>query len=78
MPVYSRESRSKILSNRSGSGSHAALGISDVINGCIQAGCRIEKREEYPHSNRETDYDIYEHQPVQLPMCFILTARKAS
>lgn len=52
--------------------------MGDVINGCIQAGLRIEKLEEYPHSNRETDYDIYENQAVQLPMCFILVARKAS
>ncbi len=50
--------------------------MADVINGCIQAGLRIERLEEFPHSNRDADYDIYENQSAQLPMCFTLIARK--
>ena len=51
--------------------------MSDILNACIAAGFRIEALEEYPHSNRETLYDIYADQAAQIPqipMCFSLRA----
>ncbi len=51
--------------------------VSDIINGVIKSGLRIDEFTEYAHSNREVDYDVYENQKAQLPMCFTLTATKA-
>ncbi|MDA9008881.1 class I SAM-dependent methyltransferase [Alphaproteobacteria bacterium] len=50
--------------------------VSDIINGAIKSGLRIDEFTEYAHSNREVDYDVYENQKAQLPMCFTLTASK--
>ncbi|WP_428543398.1 class I SAM-dependent methyltransferase [Profundibacter sp.] len=50
--------------------------ISDVLNGCIAAGLQIVRFDEFPHSNREVEYDCYEGQAAQLPMCYLLEARK--
>ena len=47
-----------------------------VATGCAAAGLRIERLEEFPHSNREAEYDRYEARPAQLPMCYALVARK--
>lgn len=44
--------------------------------GRIGAGLRIERPEEFPHSNREAEHDIYETRPAQLPLCHTLIARK--
>lgn len=49
--------------------------ISDVLNGCIAAGLQVARFDEFPHSNREVEYDCYERQAVQLPMCYVLQAR---
>lgn len=51
--------------------------MGEIVTGCVQAGLRISELVEYPHSNRETDYDIYERQAAQLPMCYTLAAVKA-
>ena len=51
--------------------------MGDIVTGCVKAGLRISELVEYPHSNRETDYDIYQHQAAQLPMCYTLAATKA-
>lgn len=45
-----------------------------IVTAIAQAGLRIERLEEFPHSNREVDFDIYEGRAAQLPMCFVLTA----
>lgn len=50
--------------------------LGDVVNGCVGAGLRIERLEEFPHSNREAEYDIYEARPAQFPLCYTLIARK--
>ncbi len=47
-----------------------------IVTGCATAGLAIEGLAEYGHSNRETEFDIYEGQQAQLPMCFTLVARK--
>jgi len=48
--------------------------ISDVLNGCIAAGLQVTRFDEFPHSNREVEYDCYEGQAAQLPMCYMLRA----
>ncbi len=50
--------------------------LSEIINGSIQAGLDIDRIVEYPHSNRESEFDIYTNREAQLPMCFTLTAHK--
>ncbi|MDF1750493.1 MAG: class I SAM-dependent methyltransferase [Alphaproteobacteria bacterium] len=50
--------------------------IGDVLNGCIAAGLQIAQFKEYPHSNREVEYDIYDGHNQQVPMCFTLIGRK--
>ena len=50
--------------------------LSEIINATIQAGLDIDRIVEYPHSNRESEFDIYTNQIAQLPMCFTLTAHK--
>lgn len=52
-------------------------GMGDIVTGCVRAGLTVERLEEYPHSNREVAYDIYEGRAAQMPMCFTLVARKA-
>jgi len=51
--------------------------ISDILNAVIGAGLAIERLIEHPHSIREVDYDKYENQAAQLPLCFTLNARKS-
>ncbi len=48
--------------------------LGDVVSQCINAGFSLARLTEYPHSNREVDYDIYEGQDAQLPMCYTLIA----
>jgi len=48
--------------------------MADILNACIGAGLAISKLQEYPHSNREVDYDKYENHEPQIPMCFSLKA----
>lgn len=50
--------------------------LGDIVTACAAAGLRIDRLTEYPHSNREVDYDVYRDQDAQLPMCYLLVARK--
>lgn len=50
--------------------------LSDIVTALIEAGLQIAHFKEYPHSNREGAYDLYQHQKAQLPMCYTLTAIK--
>ncbi len=47
-----------------------------ILNACIASGLNISRFDEFPHSNRETDYDKYQNREAQLPMCYLLEARK--
>ena len=47
-----------------------------IISAIAQAGLRIERLVEHPHSNREVDYDQYENQAAQLPLSYTLIARR--
>jgi SAM-dependent methyltransferase len=48
-----------------------------IVTGCIKAGMQIVELTEYPHSNREVDYDIYVGNAAQLPLCYTLVATRA-
>lgn len=50
--------------------------MGDIVTGCVSAGLRIAELTEYPHSNREVDYDIYVGNEAQLPMCYTLVASR--
>lgn len=47
-----------------------------IVTAIAQAGLRVEQLTEHPHSNREVDYDQYQHQTAQLPLSYTLIARK--
>ncbi|MCY0093385.1 class I SAM-dependent methyltransferase [Hoeflea ulvae] len=47
-----------------------------IVTGCVQAGLQIRELTEYPHCNREVDYEIYAGRPAQLPLCYTLVAAK--
>ena len=51
--------------------------MGEIVTECVQAGLAIVSLREYPHSNRETDYDIYQDRAAQLPLCFTLVVQKA-
>lgn len=53
-------------------------GLGEIVTACINSGMALERLTEHPHSNREVEYDIYEGQAAQIPMCFTLVARKTS
>lgn len=50
--------------------------MGDIVTAAIQAGLRLERLTEYPHSNREVDFDIYEDRDAQVPMCFEMVLTK--
>jgi len=50
--------------------------LSHILTSILDADLRITRFEEFAHSNREVDYAIYENQPAQVPMCYLLEARK--
>jgi SAM-dependent methyltransferase len=47
-----------------------------IFTGAIDAGLQISHFKEYPHSNREELYDLYEQKKAQLPLCFTLVGVK--
>ncbi|WP_460273620.1 class I SAM-dependent methyltransferase [Celeribacter sp. ULVN23_4] len=52
--------------------------MGEIVTSCTRAGLRIEKLQEFGHSNREPEYDIYKNRAAQIPMCFILTATRGA
>tara|TARA_R110002020_G_scaffold87061_27_gene215168 strand:+ start:11510 stop:12319 length:810 start_codon:yes stop_codon:yes gene_type:complete len=50
--------------------------MGDIVTGCVSAGLQIVELVEYPHSNREVEYSIYEGNAAQLPLCYTLVAAK--
>lgn len=53
-------------------------GFADIVMGVLGAGLTLDHLREYPHSNREVDYDIYEGRAARIPMCYSLIATKAA
>jgi SAM-dependent methyltransferase len=51
--------------------------MGDIVTGCVTAGLQVTELTEFPHSNREVDYDIYTDNEAQLPLCYTLVASKA-
>ncbi|MVV49432.1 class I SAM-dependent methyltransferase [Pseudomonas sp. PB120] len=47
-----------------------------IFTSALDAGLQIRHFKEYPHSNREELYDLYEQKKAQLPLCFTLVAVK--
>lgn len=52
--------------------------LGEIVSACVQAGLQIERLTEHPHCNREVEYEQYEHQGAQLPLCYTLVARKVA
>ncbi|SDH24718.1 class I SAM-dependent methyltransferase [Roseospirillum parvum] len=50
-------------------------GLGDIVSACAGAGLWIERLDEYPHTIREPEYDIYDGRTAQLPMSYCLIAR---
>lgn len=48
--------------------------MSDIVTAVLQASLQLQAFTEYPHSNREELYDVYERGEVQVPMCYTLLA----
>jgi len=48
-----------------------------IVQGALDAGLCLTQLQEFPHSIREVEYDIYEGQSAQVPMSFLLRATKA-
>ena len=51
--------------------------LARIVQSVLDAGMTLTGLQEFAHSIREVDYDIYETQAAQIPMSFLLTARKA-
>lgn len=48
--------------------------LGEIVSACAAAGLTVARLTEHWHSNRETDYDIYQNQRAQIPMSFTLVA----
>ncbi|MFD0986160.1 class I SAM-dependent methyltransferase [Methyloligella solikamskensis] len=51
-------------------------GLGEIVTACIQAGIGIVSLQEFAHTIREPEYDIYEGRTAQIPMCYCLVGRK--
>lgn len=87
MPVYSYFKKTPYVSSEAitydGSVSESncpsywfSYSIGTILNACMAANLSLTDFQEYPHSNREVDFDIYQNQTAQLPMCYSLIAQK--
>jgi len=50
--------------------------MGQIVTSCIAAGLALSSLKEFGHSIREPDYDIYEGRDAQIPMSFLLQAKK--
>ncbi len=50
--------------------------LGSIVQASLDAGLALTRLQEFPHSIREVDYDIYENQDAQVPMSFLLQAVK--
>ncbi|MGJ8617578.1 MAG: class I SAM-dependent methyltransferase [Sulfitobacter sp.] len=48
--------------------------LGSIVQGALDAGLTLTQLQEFPHSIREVEYDIYEGQDAQMPMSFLLRA----
>ncbi len=47
-----------------------------IVQSCLDPQLNLTQLQEFPHSIREVDYDIYDGQKAQMPMSFLLCATK--
>lgn len=52
--------------------------LGDIVTACARAGLRIVELQEFGHTIREPEYDIYEGCEAQIPMSYCLVARKVA
>lgn len=50
--------------------------MGQIVTSCIAAGLASSSLKEFGHSIREPEYDIYEGRDAQIPMSFLLQAKK--
>ena len=50
--------------------------MGEIVTACVTSGLRLDHLHEYPHSNREPEYDLYERREAQMPMWFSLVATR--
>ena len=50
--------------------------MGQIVTSCIAAGLALSSLKEFGHSIREPEYDIYEGRDAQIPMSFLLQAKK--
>ena len=50
--------------------------IGQIVTSCVAAGLAITSLKEFGHSIREPEYDIYEGREAQIPMTFLLQAKR--
>ncbi|GHG87444.1 class I SAM-dependent methyltransferase [Pseudodonghicola xiamenensis] len=50
--------------------------LGDIVTASIAAGLDLLRLEEFPHSIREPEYDIYAGREAQLPMSYCMVSRK--
>lgn len=48
--------------------------LGEIVSACLASGMRLQRLEEHAHHNREVDYDVYENQLAQMPLCYTLIA----
>ncbi len=52
--------------------------MGEIVSSAIESGLQVQRLDEYPHSNREVEFDIYEDRKARIPMCYTLVLCKAS
>jgi SAM-dependent methyltransferase len=50
--------------------------MGDIVTSCAAAGMAIQSLKEFGYSIREPDYDLYEGRDAQIPMSFLLQAKR--
>ncbi|XSG82050.1 MAG: class I SAM-dependent methyltransferase [Methyloligella sp. ZOD6] len=51
-------------------------GLGEIVTSCVQAGIAIASLQEFGHTIREPEYDIYEGCAAQIPMSYCLVGSK--
>jgi hypothetical protein len=51
--------------------------LSAIVQASLDAKLALTRLEEFPHSIREMDYDIYEDQEAQIPLSFLMSPTKS-
>ncbi len=52
--------------------------LSDLLSVALDRGLALEHFREYPHNISSVEFDVYNDQPAQLPVSYVLVARKGA